>query len=167
MSNDILKLMIAQTEKELKTLFHKKTGKPQELLEEINRVLSQVIVPAKLLGTQTLDCDECASINVNQAFDNLQKVITWINEPIATVKSISIDSLPDFISDGDLCKFLNIEQTTLYTKRSRGELPVQNNYGFTLKDDLVQFLGIKKVKQTPLAMSKQRENNIDKYRKPR
>lgn len=167
MNDDILKLMIAQTEKELKTLFHKKTGKPQELLEEINRVLSQVIVPAKLLGTQTLDCDD-ASINVNQAFDNLQKVITWINEPIiATVKSISIDSLPDFISDGDLCKFLNIEQTTLYTKRSRGELPVQNNHGFTLKDDLVQSLGIKKVKQTPLAMSKQRENNIDKFRKPR
>ena len=69
MNDDILKLMIAQTEKELKTFFHKKTGKPQELLEEINRVLSQVIVPAKLLATQTLDCDD-ASINVNQAFEN-------------------------------------------------------------------------------------------------
>ena len=167
MNDDILKLMIAKTQKELKSLLRQTLNK-QKLLEEINVVLSEVIVPAKQLGTQTLDCDECASININEAEINLQKVITWINEPIiATVKSISIDSLPDFISDGDLCKFLNIEQTTLYTKRSRGELPVQNNYGFTLKDDLVQFLGIKKVKQTPLEKSKQRENNIDKYRKPR
>lgn len=75
------------------------------------------------------------------------------------------DKLPEFLNDDLLSQLFNYTQSTISTKRSRGELPKKNALGLTSRSDLFKIL--RETSQNYLTSEEKMQLTIDKRNKTR
>ncbi len=92
-------------------------------------------------GEETIDFWLVQSIKISDALKNLEFAKRFFSNGLkGCQKPIVVEEMPDFLTDEQLSEYFGWELSTIYSKRSRGELPRVNGFQLTPKDELLKLI---------------------------